>query len=67
MLSTQNDNQKRKKMGRPATGVNPMSGIRLTPEFRKEIQEWAAEQDDRPNLAEAMRRLIKLGLKRKRK
>lgn len=54
-------------MGRPATGVNPMSGVRLTPGFRKEIEDWASEQEDQPNLAEAMRRLIKLGLKRRRK
>jgi len=44
-----------------------MSGVRLTPEFRAEIEAWAAEQEDHPNLAEAMRRLIKLGLGRRKR
>jgi hypothetical protein len=41
-----------------------MAGVRLEPIFRGEIENWAAEQDDTPSLAEAMRRLIKLGLER---
>jgi hypothetical protein len=48
--------------GRPATGITPMVGIRLDPEFRAEIEAWAAAQDDSPSFAEAARRLMKLGL-----
>jgi hypothetical protein len=56
------DNQKRGR-GRPATGVTPMAGVRLEPAFREEIEAWAADQDDKPSLAEAMRRLMAIGLK----
>jgi hypothetical protein len=55
------DNQK-KGRGRPATGITPMAGVRLEPSLRAEIETWAEEQEDAPNLAEAMRRLIKIGL-----
>jgi hypothetical protein len=61
--STINDAQKRRP-GRPATGVNPIAGVRLEPDFRAEIVGWAASQEDSPSLAEAMRRLIKIGLGR---
>jgi hypothetical protein len=60
-----NDNQKRR--GRPATGTAPMVGVRMTPEFQKPIKAWAKSQDDRPTLAEAIRRLVELGLKTKGK
>jgi hypothetical protein len=43
-----------------------MAGVRLEPAFREEIEIWAAAQDDLPSLAEAMRRLIKIGLGRAR-
>jgi hypothetical protein len=39
-----------------------MVGVRLEPDFRAEIEEWAETQDDRPVLAEAIRRLIRRGL-----
>jgi hypothetical protein len=43
-----------------------MSGVRLTREFRAEIKAWAAEQEDKPTLAEAIRRLTKIGLRRRK-
>jgi hypothetical protein len=52
----------RKKRGRPATGQDPVSAIRLSPEFRKKIDAWAANQDDKPPRSEAIRRLVELGL-----
>jgi hypothetical protein len=54
------DNQK--KRGRPATGITPMVGVRLEQDFRGEIETWAGGQEDEPRLAEAIRRLIRLGL-----
>ena len=35
----------------------------MTPEFQKPIKVWAKSQEDRPSLAEAIRRLVELGLK----
>ncbi len=61
MASSISDNQKRPR-GRPATGVTPMAGVRLEPDFRAEIEAWAAKQKDKPALAEAMRRLIRRAL-----
>jgi hypothetical protein len=52
----------RKKRGRPATGVDPVTAIRLSPDFRAAIDAWAAQQDDKPPRSEAIRRLIELGL-----
>ncbi len=43
-----------------------MVGVRMTPEFQKPIKAWARLQDDRPTMAEAIRRLVELGLKGKK-
>ena len=59
--------QKSSRRGRPATGKNPILGLRMAQEQRKAIEEWAANEADRPKLSEAVRRLVELGLKRKRK
>ena len=64
MKKSINDNRKRR--GRPATGTAPMVGVRMTPEFQKSIKAWAKSQDDRPTFAEAIRRLVELGLKVKK-
>jgi hypothetical protein len=61
MKKSINDNQKRR--GRPATGTAPLVGVRMTPEFQKPIKAWAKLQDDHPSMAEAIRRLVELGLK----
>jgi hypothetical protein len=65
MKKSINDNQKRR--GRPATGTAPLVGVRMTLEFQKPIKAWAKSQDDRPTMAEAIRRLVELGLKAKAK
>lgn len=60
----------KKRMGRPPTGRDPIVGVRMPPVKRKEIETWAADQEDKPAFSEAVRRLIDIGLdteaKRKR-
>jgi hypothetical protein len=53
---------KRRKPGRPATGKDPMIGLRAPPELRQAIEAWASRQEDTPVLSEAIRRLVELGL-----
>jgi hypothetical protein len=52
----------RKRPGRPATGQDPVTAIRLSGDMREAIDHWAAKQDDEPGRSEAIRRLIELGL-----
>jgi hypothetical protein len=56
------DNPK-KRRGRPATGKDPMVGVRMSEDFQAEIRSWAGKQDDDPPLATAIRRLVEIGLK----
>jgi hypothetical protein len=56
------DNPK-KRRGRPATGRDPMVGVRMSKDLQKEIAAWAEKQDDDPPLATAIRRLVEKGLK----
>jgi hypothetical protein len=51
-----------KKRGRPATGNHPVRAFRLSDEFMADLDGWAAKQEDRPSRAEAIRRLVELGL-----
>jgi hypothetical protein len=53
----------RKRPGRPATGQDPVTAIRLSPELRENVDIWAAKQPDEPKRSEAIRRLVELGLK----
>jgi len=53
---------KQKKRGRPATGITPMIGIRLSPDKRNAVEAWAKIALDKPSLSEAVRRLVELGL-----
>jgi hypothetical protein len=55
-----------KKRGRPATGNDPVRAFRLSDEFMARVDAWASEQDDRPSRAEAIRRLVEIGLKAKK-
>jgi hypothetical protein len=48
--------------GRPATGVTPMMGLRVSDELRAAIVKWAEYQPDTPKLSEAIRRLVEMGL-----
>jgi hypothetical protein len=54
------------KGGRPATGRDPVTAIRLSEEFRAAVDKWAAKQDDEPGRSEAIRRLVEIGLKVKK-
>jgi hypothetical protein len=52
---------KRKKRGRPATGTDPLVGIRLTSEMKAALDEIALEQ--RTTRSSVMRQLIEHALK----
>jgi hypothetical protein len=53
---------RRKKRGRPATGVDPLVAVRLPPELIKAIDEWAKQSGERSR-SHAIRALIERGLK----
>jgi hypothetical protein len=57
----------RKSPGRPATGQDPVTAIRLSSELRHAVDQWAEEQEDEPTRSEAIRRLVEIGLKAKGK
>ena len=57
----------RKKRGRPATGQDPVSAIRLSLALRLEIETWAKQQPDTPSRSEAIRQLVEFALKAKSK
>ena len=52
---------KRKKRGRPATGTEPLYGVRIGDGLMSEIMAWAKSQE--LSRSEAIRRLIEIGLK----
>jgi hypothetical protein len=54
---------KRKKRGRPATGTEPLYGIRMADLLMKQIMEWGKANG--ATRSEAIRRLVELGLKAK--
>ena len=39
--------------------------MRVSDEFLKSIDKWRAKQEDKPSRAEAIRRLVEIGLKAK--
>jgi hypothetical protein len=51
---------KRKKRGRPATGTEPLYGIRIADGLMKRITDWGKSQG--VTRSEAIRRLVELGL-----
>jgi hypothetical protein len=53
-----------KRRGRPATGRDPVTAIRLSSEIRETVDQWAARQPDTPSRSEAIRRLVEMGLKK---
>jgi hypothetical protein len=57
----------RKKRGRPATGQDPVSAIRLPLSLRSAIENWAKQQPDKPSRSEAIRQLIEFALAAKSK
>jgi hypothetical protein len=52
----------RKKRGRPATGQDPVTAIRLSARLRDQIDTWASRQEDQPGRSEAIRRLVEIAL-----
>jgi Arc/MetJ-type ribon-helix-helix transcriptional regulator len=57
------DRRPREPRGRPATGRDPVSSVRLPTEPTAAIDKWA--EDHEANRSEAIRQLVKLGLKAK--
>ena len=55
----------KKKIGRPRTGVGALVGQRWHEEQLAQIDQWRRAQADMPGRAEAIRRLVELGLKAK--
>jgi hypothetical protein len=51
-----------KKRGRPATGQDPVLTVRLPPNTKLAIENWARQQKDKPSRSEAIRRLIEIAL-----
>ncbi len=63
MAPSISENHKKRKRGRPVTtGTTPLTGIRFPPSMMRDIEKWARSQDDKPARAEAIRRLVALGL-----
>ena len=60
-------NEIKKRRGRPATGQDPMVGARFPIELIAAVDSWAAKSDAKMTRAEAIRRLVELGLKAKGK
>ena len=54
-----------KGRGRPATGQDPVSAVRLPADLTKQIDLWA-EKKGADSRSEAIRRLVELGLKAKK-
>jgi hypothetical protein len=52
----------KRKRGRPATGRDPVTAIRLPEDLRVRVEAWAARQRDAPSRSEAIRRLVEHGL-----
>jgi hypothetical protein len=55
----------KRKPGRPATGRDPVTALRLPPVLLEQIDSWASERDI--SRSDAMRQLIEAGLKRRLK
>jgi hypothetical protein len=56
---------KQKKRGRPATGKEPLYGLRISDDLMARIQKWAEENS--ATRSEAIRQLVEIGLKAKTK
>jgi Arc/MetJ-type ribon-helix-helix transcriptional regulator len=57
----------RKTRGRPPTGQDPVTAVRLSPALKSQIEDWAKQQPDNPSRSEAIRRLVQLALADKAK
>jgi hypothetical protein len=55
-------------MGRPEARIQTIAfQVRAGPGFLKAIDKWRMKQEDKPSRAQAIRRLVELGLKAKPK
>jgi hypothetical protein len=61
-MSKSNKVVPKKPRGRPATGRDPVTAIRLSKELRETVDKWASKQADQPGRSEAIRRLVEIGL-----
>lgn len=52
------ENVVRKKRGRPATGQDPVTAIRLSPEMREGLDRAAAQEPDKPTRSALIRRIV---------
>ena len=57
----------KKKRGPAPTGKGVQVVVRLQPTPLSAIDKWAGTQSDQPTRAEAIRRLVEIGLKAKKK
>jgi hypothetical protein len=55
-----------KKRGRPPTGKDPVTAVRLPDDLRTAIDDWRRRQKDLPTRSEAIRRLVLDALKQAR-
>jgi hypothetical protein len=62
MVVKQNVKQKRRG-GRPATGHDPVTALRMPAALTARVEEWAKQQPDQPSRSEAIRRMIEMVLK----
>jgi Arc/MetJ-type ribon-helix-helix transcriptional regulator len=53
---------RKKGRGRPPTGQDPVTAVRLPPALKSQIEDWAKQQPDNPSRSEAIRRLVQLAL-----
>jgi hypothetical protein len=56
----------KKKRGRPATGQEPVTAIRLGKDLLRLIDDWRRKEDDIPPRSEAIRRMIRIAAERKK-
>jgi hypothetical protein len=52
----------RKKIGRPATGKDPVKTLRMPADLAERIEQWA-KRNGEDSYSEAMRHLLELGLR----
>jgi hypothetical protein len=58
---------RKRRRGRPATGQDPVTAVRLAPALKSQIEDWAKQQPDNPSRSEAIRRLVQVALAAKGK
>jgi hypothetical protein len=56
------DYMARKQRGRPATGQDPVTAVRLPSELKSKVGAWANRQKDKPSLSKAIRQLLDTAL-----